>query len=141
MKQLVILSGKGGTGKTSLGAAFAHLSSLEGSLGKTVFVDADVDAANLSLVLQPGASEMHEFWGGSLAEIDWEKCTGCAACVSVCRYDAIFTDEQHNPAYRVDPIACDGCAACVLVMRVVIRHDVYSIRSRPRRDLRHQDEP
>lgn len=78
-------------------------------------MDADVDAANLSLVLQPSLLEKHEFWGGSLAEVDQSLCTGCGACETVCRYDAIFADEQHSPAYRVDPIACDGCAACVYI--------------------------
>jgi MinD superfamily P-loop ATPase len=113
MKQFVILSGKGGTGKTSLSAAFAHLAgSPQQSIG-AVFVDADVDAANLSLVLQPDKSVPNEFYGGSLAEINTERCTGCSACVSVCRYDAVLPDEDHSPAYRIDPIACDGCAACV----------------------------
>ena len=69
-KQLIILSGKGGTGKTSISAAFAHLSAIRGIFPPTVFVDADVDAANLSLVLQPGELDPKEFWGGSLAVID-----------------------------------------------------------------------
>lgn len=113
MKQFVILSGKGGTGKTSLCAAFAHLGGSRRGSPATVLVDADVDAANLSLVLRPEKSTPHEFWGGSLAEISAEKCSGCAACVAVCRYDAILPDSEHKPAYRIDPIACDGCAACV----------------------------
>lgn len=113
MKQLVILSGKGGTGKTSISAAFAHLSCNSEQTTSAVFVDADVDAANLSLVLQPVLSASHEFWGGSLAEIEVEQCTGCGACVSVCRYDAVLPNLDHSPAYWIDPIACDGCAACV----------------------------
>jgi len=113
MKQLVILSGKGGTGKTSLGAAFAHLSSQNDQTANSIFVDADVDAANLSLVLSPQGSEQHDFWGGSLAEIDTPLCIGCGACVPVCRYDAVLLDPDHPPAYLIDPIACDGCAACV----------------------------
>ncbi|MHC1739867.1 MAG: ATP-binding protein [Anaerolineaceae bacterium] len=112
-KQLIILSGKGGTGKTSLCAAFAHLSSNSDRHVDTVLVDADVDAANLSLVLQPAQTSPNEFWGGSLAEIDNSLCTGCGSCVSVCRYDAILPDPDHIPAYWVDPMACDGCAACV----------------------------
>lgn len=112
-KQLIILSGKGGTGKTSLGAAFAHLSNQLAYDLKPVFVDADVDAANLSLVLKPTPVSTHEFWGGSLAEIDPDLCRGCGECAPVCRYDAIFPD-IHNPAvYWIDPVACDGCAACV----------------------------
>lgn len=112
-KQLIILSGKGGTGKTSLGAAFAHLSNQSEFAIKTVFADADVDAANLSLVLQPETGEPKAFWGGSLAEIDPVKCTGCDACIPVCRYDAIFPDPQNSQVNWVDPVACDGCAACV----------------------------
>lgn len=113
MKQLIILSGKGGTGKTSLCAAFAHLGSKKYHSPDLVFVDADVDAANLSLVMQPEKPIAQEFWGGSLAEISTEKCTGCTACIAVCRYDAIMPDPENSPAYRIDPIACDGCAACM----------------------------
>ena len=112
-KQLVILSGKGGTGKTSISAAFASLSARSAKNCKTVFVDADVDAANLSLVLQPTKTESHEFWGSSQAEIDENRCTGCGACVGVCRYDAIFLNEENMQTYWIDPVACDGCAACV----------------------------
>jgi MinD superfamily P-loop ATPase len=113
MKQLVILSGKGGTGKTSLCAAFTHLTSSSERSFNSVFVDADVDAANLGLVLQPDQTIPHEFWGGSLAEIDILKCSGCGACVPVCRYDAVLPDLEHKPTYKIDPIACDGCASCV----------------------------
>jgi MinD superfamily P-loop ATPase len=113
MKQLVILSGKGGTGKTCISAAFAHLSSMTGNRSQCVLVDADVDAANLSLVLKSEIRESYEFWGGSLAEIETSNCTGCGACVPVCRYDAVFPDEKNAPAYWIDPLACDGCAACV----------------------------
>ena len=113
LKNLIILSGKGGTGKTSLGAAFAHLSRNPEQSVDAVFVDADVDAANLSLVLKPDQSTSHQFWGGSLAEINTNQCTGCGACVSVCRYDAVLPDLNHQPAYWIDPLACDGCAACV----------------------------
>lgn len=113
MKQLVVLSGKGGTGKTSLSASLAHLSSMDGHSLRPVFVDADVDAANLSLVLQPKSSRASEFWGGSIANINPESCSNCGACVSVCRYDAIFPESTGKPSHWVDPIACDGCAACV----------------------------
>ncbi|HQL40596.1 MAG TPA: 4Fe-4S binding protein [Anaerolineaceae bacterium] len=92
MKQLVILSGKGGTGKTSISAAFAHLVNCNPQAPAAILVDADVDAANLSLIMQPNQSEPHDFWGGSLAEIDREACTGCGACIQVCRYDAILPD-------------------------------------------------
>ena len=109
-KQLVILSGKGGTGKTSLTAAFAHLASLEDSPIRAVLADADVDAANLELVLSPKIIEQNDFWGGKVAEIDHGLCEGCSTCEEVCRFDAIY---QENGDYQVDPIACDGCAACV----------------------------
>ncbi len=113
MKQLVILSGKGGTGKTSISASLAWLSSREKTPLEPVFVDADVDAANLSLILQPQESAQTEFWGGSLAEIDEDKCNGCEACIPVCRYDAIFPSANNAGKMWIDPIACDGCAACV----------------------------
>jgi MinD superfamily P-loop ATPase len=113
MKQIVILSGKGGTGKTSVSAAFAHLSSFPGCSISPVFVDADVDAANLSLVLNPEITQTSEFWGGSLAEIDGEKCLGCGDCVTVCRYDAVIPNARNMEIFSIDPIACDGCAACV----------------------------
>lgn len=113
IKQLVILSGKGGTGKTSLSAAIADLANSSKNYIQTVMVDADVDAANLSLVLQPKQSEMHEFWGGSIAEIDKSKCIGCDLCKLLCRYDAVIPYEDGSNTYFVDPTACDGCAACV----------------------------
>ena len=110
MKQLVILSGKGGTGKTSLAAAFAHLAHNGPSPIKAVLADADVDAANLELVLRPERLETHDFTGGSVAIIDLEPCQGCGICAQVCRFDAVQTMKD---GYYIDPIACDGCAACV----------------------------
>lgn len=110
MKQLVILSGKGGTGKTSVAAAFAHLA-FEGKPGfRTVLADADVDAANLELVLAPKTLEQEDFQGGQVAIIDQDACGGCGTCEQVCRFDAIA---EQDGRYTVDPIACDGCAACV----------------------------
>ena len=109
MKQLVILSGKGGTGKTSVTAAFAHLA-YEGGV-QTVLADGDVDAANLELVLQPRRLEEHTFMGGAVAEIDEEVCQGCGICEQVCRFEAIRGVE--GDTYYVDPIACEGCAACL----------------------------
>ncbi|MEA3479656.1 MAG: ATP-binding protein [Bacteroidota bacterium] len=110
MKQLVILSGKGGTGKTSVAAAFADLLSVENAPFKTVLADADVDASNLELVLMPSVVEREEFWGGSVAEIDPDNCSACGICAEVCRFDAVSVKDD---VYTVDPIACDGCAACV----------------------------
>ncbi|HPH97610.1 MAG TPA: ATP-binding protein [Anaerolineaceae bacterium] len=113
--QLVILSGKGGTGKTCLSAAFAHLSHQTPDLSNAVFADADVDAANLKLVLKAELRETHNFWGGALAEIDPEKCTACGQCVLVCRYDALIQPEGSHSPYHVDQMACDGCAACFFI--------------------------
>jgi MinD superfamily P-loop ATPase len=110
MKQLVILSGKGGTGKTSVTAAFAYLASISDLNGKVVLADADVDAANLELVLGPQVLESHEFLGGKVAIIDQDLCDSCGVCMTTCRFDAVLLSED---GYSVDPIACDGCAACV----------------------------
>jgi len=115
MKQLVILSGKGGTGKTSVAAAFAHLAH-DGSFPlQAVLADADVDAANLELVLHPERIETHDFTGGSVAVIDQQLCQGCGQCEQVCRFDAVSppSSMEVSSTYAIDPIACDGCAACV----------------------------
>lgn len=106
MKQLVILSGKGGTGKTSVAAALADLAAREVPL---VLADADVDAANLELVLRPRKVEEHPFFGGQSAVIDVGRCTQCGRCAELCRFDAIRVVEG---VYSVDPLACEGCAAC-----------------------------
>lgn len=112
MKQLVVLSGKGGTGKTSLTAACAHLAHESTSI-RTVLADADVDAANLELVLAPQIQETYDFIGGSVAHIDSDLCGGCGTCASVCRFDAITqVQTPDGVAYQVDEIACEGCAAC-----------------------------
>ncbi len=110
MKQLVVLSGKGGAGKTSLVAAFAQLAANDSRFKSVVFADADVDASNLELVLDPRKMESEDFWGGQIAVIDREECINCGDCERVCRFDAIHEVEG---SYQVDPIACDGCAACV----------------------------
>ena len=106
MKQLVILSGKGGTGKTTVAAALAHLASKETPV---VLADADVDAANLELVLSPQVQETHDFVGGQVAIIDPALCTACGICAEVCRFEAIIPGDD---TYRVDDIACEGCASC-----------------------------
>jgi MinD superfamily P-loop ATPase len=114
MKQLVILSGKGGTGKTSVAAAFAHLYHSEMNHSEAVLADADVDAANLELILQPHKLEEYEFYGGAIANIDPNLCESCGACEQACRFGAIIPPGTNSELfYRVDPIACDGCAACV----------------------------
>jgi MinD superfamily P-loop ATPase len=110
-RQLVILSGKGGTGKTAVAAAFAHLAHAGPVCVPAVMVDADVDAANLELVLEPQVLEQHEFTGGSVAWIDPERCSGCGICEDVCRFAAIQA-ARDGGAYRADPLACEGCATC-----------------------------
>lgn len=102
MKQICIISGKGGTGKTVLTASFAAL------IEKKSLVDCDVDAADLHLLLHPEVKETHEFHGGKVAIIDPQKCTKCGRCVENCRYDAI-------EGFQVIPAACEGCGACDVV--------------------------
>ncbi len=113
MKNLVILSGKGGTGKTSITAAFANLAKNGNPPIKTVLADADVDAANLELVIKPKRVASHEFIGGEIAVINPDTCIRCGICEQICRFDAILPPDSTRAAYQVDPIACDGCAACV----------------------------
>jgi len=102
MREIVVLSGKGGTGKTIVVASFAALAD------NKVLCDCDVDAANLHLVLRPTVRETHEFWGQKVAVIDREACTDCGLCVDVCRFDAI-------EEFQVDPLACEGCGFCLHV--------------------------
>jgi MinD superfamily P-loop ATPase len=109
MKQLVILSGKGGTGKTSLAAAFAHLAREGPCRVRLVLADADVDAPNLDLVLEPRRLEEHDFVGGSIAEIVGEICDACGLCGDVCRFEAILEEDGR---FEIDPLACEGCGAC-----------------------------
>ncbi len=105
MKQLVVVSGKGGTGKTSVAAGIAYLAA---QTYVVVIADADVDAANMGLVLAPTDIETHDFTGGKVAFIDPASCTSCGICDEVCRFDAVIQE----PTYHVDPVACEGCAAC-----------------------------
>ncbi|MCK4659990.1 MAG: ATP-binding protein [Phycisphaerae bacterium] len=110
MKELVIISGKGGTGKTSIVASFAALAD------KCVLADADVDAADLHLILDPRTVHREKFSGGSRARIMSGHCTACGKCEEVCRFDAITYDGPGNgrvsKTYRIDPIACEGCGVC-----------------------------
>lgn len=106
MKEVVVLSGKGGTGKTCIVASLASLAKSK------VMVDCDVDAADLYLLLKPVTEESHEFWSGQKAFIAQDRCTECRLCREVCRFEAI-TDE-----FQVDPIACEGCGLCYNVCPV-----------------------
>ncbi len=110
MKELVVLSGKGGTGKTSVVASLGVLS------GQAVLVDCDVDASDLHLVLEPRIVRRGDFVGGSKARIRPELCTACGKCEELCRRDAIFFDGPGNvripKTFRVDQLACEGCGVC-----------------------------
>jgi MinD superfamily P-loop ATPase len=101
IKELCVLSGKGGTGKTSLVGALAAL------IPNKVLVDCDVDAPDLHLLLAPEVKSREEFMGGRKAEIIRELCTDCGRCREVCRFEAISED------FQVDPISCEGCGVCV----------------------------
>jgi len=100
MKQIVVISGKGGTGKTVITGAFAALAKSK------VIADCDVDAADLHLLLEPTIKERHAFRSGKTAKIDKKFCKQCGKCIVVCRFNAISED------FRVDPISCEGCAFC-----------------------------
>jgi len=102
MKQVAVVSGKGGTGKTSLAASFAVLA------GKVVVADCDVDAADLHLLLQPKIVSKQEFKGSKLAVIDDAKCIKCGLCEEACRFSAIKD-------LKIDPLLCEGCGVCVHV--------------------------
>ena len=110
MKELVVVSGKGGTGKTSLVACFAALAR------KKVLADCDVDAADLHLILEPVIERDEVFKAGKKAEIIADKCTACGHCYELCAFDAISRDGPSNsfvPAtFRIDPVACEGCGLC-----------------------------
>mgnify|MGYP001456775656 FL=1 len=108
-KELVILSGKGGTGKTSLVAAFAALAE------RKVLADCDVDAADLHLLLQPEVRRRGTFSGGAKAVVRAQDCIGCGACLARCRYDAVRREGggAGDARFAVDPLSCEGCGVCV----------------------------
>jgi MinD superfamily P-loop ATPase len=101
MKELVILSGKGGTAKTSITSAFAFLAE------NAVLCDADVDAADLHLILHPDIKKTSDFKGGHEAIINHDKCSQCGQCIEVCRFNAI------NDSFEIRPFECEGCGVCV----------------------------
>jgi MinD superfamily P-loop ATPase len=109
MHELVVISGKGGTGKTSLAASFAVLAD------RPVIADCDVDAADLHLVLSPRIKEHHDFRSGHEAVIRQDNCTGCGECLAQCRFDAVRLEVRSAGMARfsIDPIACEGCGVCI----------------------------
>lgn len=100
MKELVVISGKGGTGKTSLTAAFASMAT------NKILCDADVDAADLHLILDPNILRRTDFSAGHTAIINTEPCSECGLCRELCKWNAI------SDAFCVDPILCEGCGVC-----------------------------
>jgi len=109
MHELVVISGKGGTGKTSLAASFALLAD------KPVIADCDVDAADMHLILSPRTRERHSFHSGHTAVIRQSECCGCGECLTHCRFDAVRMNQEADGSavFSIDPIACEGCGVCV----------------------------
>jgi MinD superfamily P-loop ATPase len=99
MKEVVVLSGKGGTGKTTIVGSLAALTK------RKALADCDVDAADLHLLLSPSEKQKNEFWSGQVAHIDEKRCTECGLCQELCRFNAIRD-------FRVDPVSCEGCDFC-----------------------------
>ncbi len=109
MREIVVISGKGGTGKTSLTASFAALA------GNAVLADCDVDAADLHLVLAPTIRQREDFRCGNEAVIRQKDCIGCGACLARCRFDAVHRTDggAGDSVFTIDPSACEGCGVCV----------------------------
>jgi len=110
MKEVTVISGKGGTGKTSLVASFATLAS------NVILADCDVDAPDLHLIMKPSVRRRENFSGGSKARIKYGYCTACGKCEELCRFNAVFFDGPGNgtcpKTFRIDLIACEGCGVC-----------------------------
>lgn len=112
MRQIVVISGKGGTGKTSITASLAALAK------PVVLADCDVDGPDLDLLADPVIKQRHPFRGGKKARIETEQCCACGRCAATCRFHAIQTapgNDVVEMTYAVDPFACEGCGACTLV--------------------------
>ena len=107
MKEIVVISGKGGTGKTSITASFAMLGGSD-----VVVADCDVDAADMHLLMQPDFNFAEDFYSGEVAYVDQSNCIRCGKCRDVCRFDAISVKKN---LYVVDPISCEGCGYCARV--------------------------
>ena len=110
VKEIVVISGKGGTGKTSITASLAYLGGKE-----LIVADCDVDAADMHLLMAPDFGKAEDFYSGELAFIDQDSCIKCGKCQDICRFDAIpVIDTQ----YVVDPLGCEGCGYCARVCPV-----------------------
>lgn len=109
MRELVVCSGKGGTGRTSVVAALASVAS------DLVLADCDVDAANLHLVLAPETEHRASFVSGHVASIRGDDCEGCGECRTLCRFEAVTpaTTADGRTVFGIDPLACEGCGVCV----------------------------
>ncbi|MFA6866172.1 MAG: ATP-binding protein [Clostridia bacterium] len=110
MKQLLILSGKGGTGKTTVAGSFISLGKLK------AFADCDVDAPNLHLIIKPISKPLQtDYYGLGRAVIDPEMCVGCGNCYDKCKFDAISKDKD---VYKINDFGCEGCGVCEIVCPV-----------------------
>jgi MinD superfamily P-loop ATPase len=107
IQEIVVLSGKGGTGKTSITASLAFIAK-----EKAVIADGDVDAADLHLILQPQAIEEEAFYSGVKAEIDYSVCKNCGKCAAICRFGAI---QYQEIKYSIDKLECEGCGYCAFI--------------------------
>ncbi len=105
MREVIIISGKGGTGKTSLTAAFAHLAE------NKIICDLDVDAPDLHLILAPEHEKEVEFWAGNEARINQQGCVQCGVCSEMCRYGAVLVHDDGK--FTIDQVRCEGCKVCV----------------------------
>lgn len=127
-KEITIISGKGGTGKTTVVGSLALLAENQ------VLADNDVDAADLHLLLAPTVREGHDFFGGTKAKIDTAKCIGCGKCAEACHFNSIRFDGPGNDivghTYRIEPLACEGCGLCPLVCPVGAIHSERNVTGR-----------
>ncbi len=114
MKQVVVLSGKGGTGKTTITSMLSYEIFQDSAINNPIFVDADVDAANLELILRPTWIHKAFFSGGKTAVFHQENCIGCQRCAQLCRFDAIAVDQESNKDIQINPMSCEGCGLCAI---------------------------
>jgi len=110
MKEIVVISGKGGTGKTSITASLTVLGGRD-----VVVADCDVDAADMHILLQPKNLRSEDFYSGELAVIDQDACTQCGKCFDVCRFDAV---EVNDGVHDINELSCEGCGYCARVCPV-----------------------